>query len=100
MADCFRNWMSRSGAFFCGDDERPLHPHHAAQIRLLGVTDSRRVADWAEPAIPREWPGRSGRWNRSGQRYRYEGSLRTDDCWNDEAGRARVRAWLYARGVP
>ena len=93
-----RPWDSlteRDRGFFCfGDHYLPLHPNHAAQIALLAPADAGRVTTWAFAAIPPGWP------DRTDQRFAHEDQLPIGDCWNDEARRAAVRRWLFARGVP
>jgi hypothetical protein len=92
-----RPWDELSGfdrRFFCVEDYLPLPAHHAAQIRLLRRADAIRLADWAWTAIPPGWP------DRTEQRFPHEESISIRDCWNDEAGRARVRRWLFGQGIP
>jgi hypothetical protein len=93
-----RGWENLSqcerGFFHDWDEYLPLPPNYAAQIRLLLSDDARRLNAWADSAIPYGWP------ERSEQRFRFEEELNVDECWKDEEGLARVRGWLFDRGIP
>ena len=81
-------------SFFIGDDYLPLHPNHAEQIRLLEHDDAFRVDNWFSSNYPAGWP------EHSQFRYPHEESISLDGCWDDGAGSARVRDWLFGRGIP
>lgn len=92
-----RRWDDLAGPerdFFVGDEYLPLHPSHAAQIRLLDRESAARVNAWADGAIPPGWPERPA-WE-----FPHRAELPIADYRNDPAGPARVRRWLFDRGVP
>jgi hypothetical protein len=80
--------------FSFGDDYLPLHPSHAAQLRLLVPTDAQRLATWAFSALPPGWP------EQADQRFEHEEQLGVGECWQDAGRRAEVRQWLFNLGVP
>jgi hypothetical protein len=85
----------RERAFFSfGDDYLPLHPNHAAQLRLLIPADAQRLATWAFSALPAGWP------DRTDQRFEHEQQRSVSECWRDAGRRAEVRRWLFNLGIP
>lgn len=76
-----------------GADER-LPPADAARIGLLEPADAARLSAWALASIPPGWP------ELPDARFAHEDVLSLRDRWDDPAGHAAVRAWLYGRGVP
>ncbi|MBL8792864.1 MAG: hypothetical protein JNM56_03070 [Planctomycetia bacterium] len=81
--------------FFCGDHYLPLHPHHAAQIRLLNGDDARRLSSWVWSIIPPGWP------DQPECNFEHEAVLNImGRSWGDEATQVAVRRWLYERGIP
>lgn len=85
----------RERNFCCGDHHLPLHPQHAAQLRLLNGEDARCFASWAWSAVPAGWPDQADR------RFARESALNLlQQSWSDTDTKAMVQRWLYEQGIP
>ena len=66
-----------------------------SQVRLLSEMDSGRVKAWAWAGLPPLWPDGEGRF-----RHEERWSVPSEYHFGDEGDRARVRHWLFERGIP
>lgn len=83
----------RQSSFFCGDDDLPLPPSHAARIaRLHGI----RAVEFIRLALY-QTPNNS---SDASTHFKHKQIMLLEDVWRDQTKIAAVRDWLYQTGVP